>query len=530
MENMVSASQLNTYWFCPRLLFLEGVLGFTGSNIESEEGRFLHDKLASEEVYLSSDALGLHGKVDVLTSENIPIEYKRGKPFNQNTPWEGHAVQCCAMGLLLEHVHQRPVTFGYIWYAGNRQRIKVEFSQELRERTIATLQKARNLLHQTKQLPAPIENLKACMGCNQFNNCLPQECLETEKTNSAKEVQTSKQKVLAPHTEGQPLYIDKPGSKLALKDGKLVLSHWDSEPFSIGLERVNQIIIGGASSCSSALLEACARQDIPVAFLGFNGSYQGSLHNGNGKNVLLRIEQIEQFRNAEKALQFAKVLVKAKVINQRVLLRRHLGPSHEKVRRLKAIIESIERASSAAQLMGIEGDAAKQYFEAFFECVQQEKSGLNWLKRKKHPSPDPLNSLLSFGYSILTQQALAGCHLAGLDPYLGFYHGIKHGKPALALDIMEVFRTPFVDSVVLGFVNRKQCGPEDFEMHGSACIMKESVRKAFVKALFERLREPVKHPVYGYTCSYQRAIHIEARMLGFALLSGQHLWKPFQWR
>lgn len=179
--------------------------------------------------------------------------------------------------------------------------------------------------------------------------------------------------------------------------------------------------------------------------------------------------------------------------------------------------------------MGIEGEAAKNYYAGFSRMLGED-APFQWLGRQKHPNPDPINSLLSFGYALLMQQVMTGCELAGLDPYLGFYHGLKHGKPSLALDLMEIYRTPVVDAAVLGFLNRRQCAPSDFEIVGSSCTMKPNVRKAFVQALFERLRTSIKHPTFGYDTLYQRAIHVEARLLNYALLSGLDLWKPFRWR
>lgn len=522
---MISASQLNTYLFCPRLLFLEAVLGCQGSNIESEEGRWLHDKLASEEVYLESQSLGLCGKLDVYREEGgIPIEYKRGQPLPDGSPWQGHQVQLCAMGLLLEAVEGRSVEIGYIWYQGSRQRLTIDLSNPvLREKTLDTLAAATTLLSTSvpTKLPEPITNRKACLGCNQYRNCLPDEWMGTAPPQEAKTI-------LAPHVEGQPIYIDKAGCKLSVRDGSLVIQHND-EKQTVGLSRINQLVIQQAAHCSSSLLQACMEKGIAVAFLDYAGKWKGCLTAAPGRNVLVRTQQYQQFQNDETRLQLAKILVQAKITNQRVWIRRHLSKEHLSAEALRRALNTIENMDSLDQLMGLEGEAARQHYAAL-EAMLGDDPALTWMGRHKHPSPDPINSLLSFGYSILMNQVVTGCHLAGLDPFLGFYHGMKHGKPSLALDLMEIYRTPVVDSVVLGFIKRGQCDGDDFEIEGSRCTMKETVRKAYVKALFERLREPVKHPVFGYPCTYQRAIHVEARLLSYALLSGLDLWRPFQWR
>jgi CRISPR-associated protein Cas1 len=519
---MISASQLNTYLFCSRLLFLEAVLGCEGSNIESEEGRFLHDKLASEEVYVESAELALCGKVDVLRDDGIPIEYKRGKPLPDGSPWPGHTIQLCALAMLLETVEGQSIPHGYIWYNMSRERLRVSFNEELREKTRQTLTKAQALLNQNI-VPEPLANRKACLGCNQYRNCLPD---ELQATTPPPEAQT----ILAPHVEGQPVYVDRAGSKLSIREGSLIVSAVGNEDtVNIGLARINQVVIQQPANCTSSFLEACAKQKIPVMFLDFAGRWQACIQGNVTRNVLTRLRQYQQLTDPEVNLTLAKTLIQAKITNQRVWLRRHLGTDHPSVEALSRILKSLNRVEAISSLLGVEGEAARHHYQGLSEMINAE-TGIEWLGRHKHPSPDPLNSLLSFGYSILMQQAVTACHLAGLDPYLGFYHGLKHGKPSLALDLMEIYRTPVVDATVLGFLNRGQCSADDFEIEGSLCTLKTAARKAFMHSLFERLRTPVKHPVFGYSTTYQRAIHVEARLLSYALLSGLDLWKPFTWR
>lgn len=496
-------------------------MGCEGSNIPSEEGRLLHDKLASDEVYVEDTELGLCGKVDVYRDDHVPIEYKRGKPLPGGEPWPGHAIQLCALGLLLSKVEKTDIEYGYIWYNLSRERIRVNFTN-LQEQALTTLQKAKALLS-SERLPEPLSNRKACIGCNQYRNCLPDELQATQAPPEAKTI-------LAPHVEGQGLYIDKPGAKIFVKAGNITVSHADEgKAVSIGVARVNQVIIQQPSHCTSSFLEICSKEKIPVMLLDFSGRWQGSLLGAPGRNVLVRLKQYEMLNDLPVRLQLSKTLMRAKLTNQRVWLRRHLGPEHDSCQILSRILKQIERAESLEQLLGMEGEAAKHHYAGFSEMVKN-CSGIAWQGRHKHPSPDPLNSLLSFGYSILMQQVLTGCHLTGLDPYLGFYHGLKHGKPSLALDLMEIYRTPVVDATVLGFLNRGQCTDEDFEIQGSSCLLKGKVRKAFISSLFERLRSEVKHPTFGYSTTYQRAIHVEARLFSYGLLSGLDLWKPFTWR
>lgn len=501
-------------------------MGYEGTNVNSEEGQFLHDKLASEEVYVEAPELNLCGKIDVLTEgqsgEQIPIEYKRGTPMTDGEPWPGHALQLCALAMLLQHIAQTEINYGYIWYNQTRQRVKVEFTKVLREKTINTVQAAQTVLDQ-QQLPEPLNNRKACLGCNQYRNCLPDEIQGTPAPEEAKTI-------IARHIEGQAVYIDRPGTKLSVKGGSLSISAVGQDaPVSIGLERINQIVIQQGAHCTSGFMEACAKHQIPVMILDWSGRWQASLQGPMGRNVFVRLKQYQQLQQDEVRLILAQQLVRAKITNQRTWIRRHLGTDHPSVEALARILKNLSQAESLNSLMGMEGEAARHFFAGLSAMIKPQSS-LEWQGRAKHPSPDPLNSLLSYGYSILQAQVQTGCHLAGLDPHLGFYHGLKHGKPALVLDLMEIYRTPIVDAAVVGFINRGQCSLADFELDGSACRLKPAPRKAFIQALFERFNSPIKHPVFGYTTTYQRAIHVEARLFSYALTSGLDLWQPFTWR
>ncbi|MBU6197182.1 MAG: CRISPR-associated endonuclease Cas1 [Cyanobacteria bacterium REEB446] len=520
---MITSSQLNTYLFCPRLLFLEAVLGCTSSNEPSEEGRLLHDKLSPNEVFLESSELGLKGSIDVVENENIPIEYKRGKPFDKNKPWDEHAVQLCSLALLMESNHiEEKVPFGYIWYNAARRRVIVDINDSLREKTLTTIKDCLRLL-ESSTLPPVHQNRKKCTGCNQLPNCLPDEFnIEKEKN------EQSLSKILSPNIEGQFIYIDNYGSKVSRKEDLIQVTSIDGEKKTVGAGMVNQIVIQQPTNLTSGFLELCGKENIPIAILDYSGKWQGSFHGPMTKNVLTRTKQYQIFQDPEISLIYAKILIEAKIINQRVWLRRYLGKDHLISQKLQNIITRLNSAKSSLELLGYEGEAAKVYFSAFEELLKD--TDFTWAGRKKHPSTDPVNSLLSFGYSLLLQQVITACYLGGLDPYLGFLHGTKHGKPSLALDLMEIYRTPIIDSAVIGFIKRKQCEPKDFEYLGESCVIKQSTRKDFVQTLVERFKDEIIHPIFKYKTSYQRSIHVEARLLAFSLLSKQEDWKPFTWR
>ena len=144
-----------------------------------------------------------------------------------------------------------------------------------------------------------------------------------------------------------------------------------------------------------------------------------------------------------------------------------------------------------------------------------EKAGVefSFTERNRRPPRDPLNALLSQGYSILSKELTGICHAVGLDPFLGFYHQPRYGRPALALDLMEEFRPLVADSVAISLLNRGELTVSDFSRSASGCFLRENGRRVFWEAWFRRLDTEVTHPQFGYAMSYRRMLEVQARQL-----------------
>jgi CRISP-associated protein Cas1 len=193
------------------------------------------------------------------------------------------------------------------------------------------------------------------------------------------------------------------------------------------------------------------------------------------------------------------------------------------VAQLAALAEKAEVAEDAAMLLGVEGSAARLYFEAFPSLL----SGADALPgpaftglRNRRPPADAVNCLLSFCYGLLTKETLAACLTVGLDPYIGLYHAARFGRPALALDLAEEFRPLLADSVVLTLVNNREISPSDFQVRVGAVTLTEDGRRASIRAWERRMRTEVLHPKFGYRISYRRAVELQARILA-ARLTGE---------
>ncbi len=191
---------------------------------------------------------------------------------------------------------------------------------------------------------------------------------------------------------------------------------------------------------------------------------------------------------------------------------------------MKNDIAQTSRAQSLEELLGIEGSAARRYFEFLHQMISPDKRtegmGFDFQGRNRRPPMDPVNALLSFGYAMLTREWTVSLSAVGLDPYRGFYHQIRHGRPGLALDMMEPFRPLVVDSTVLTAINNGEVKQSDFVRSAAGCNLKTEGRKQFIAAFERRLAQEVTHPIFKYRISYRRLFEVQARLL-VRFLSGE---------
>jgi CRISPR-associated protein Cas1 len=170
-------------------------------------------------------------------------------------------------------------------------------------------------------------------------------------------------------------------------------------------------------------------------------------------------------------------------------------------------------ARDLTELLGIEGTAAAIYFEQFATMLKEDEWKFDFRGRNKRPPRDPVNAMLSLGYSVLAKELTGVCHAVGLDPFLGFLHQPRYGRPALALDLMEEFRPLTADSVAISLANRSELGPEDFIRSASGTFLNEAGRRRFWEAWARRLDTEVSHPEFGYKMAYRRMFEVQGRQL-----------------
>lgn len=320
----------------------------------------------------------------------------------------------------------------------------------------------------------------------------------------------------------QGMWIGKSSEVLQAKlKGKLVQE--------VRLPEISQVNLFGNIQLSTQAIQTMLNLEVPIVYFTQKGYFYGLSHALGVKNILVRREQ---FRGADLppfCLRLAQELVRGKIRNQRTLLmRNHREPSAETLRELKRLSERAMKVDSLASLLGIEGTAARYYFQAFSgmlkvncdlpaaagDALGEARPAFDFRGRNRRPPRDPVNAMLSLAYSLLTKDCVVAATAVGLDPYLGFYHQVKAGKPALALDLMEPFRPILADSVVLTAINNRMVTPDHFIMAGESVVMSDTGRKHFLLAYEQRMDQLVTHPLFNYRVCYRRLIEIQTRLLG----------------
>lgn len=550
---------LNQVTYCPRLYYLQYVDCVMPTNQHVEAGLFDHRRVDSADlknktrtdrgtatsrgIALSSETLGISGVLDVIEEKNgeqYPVETKHGSaPHDADgrpTVWDNDAVQLCAQAMLMEEAFGRPVPRGYQFSAGSRERVAVAFTAELRQKTRDAIAKCRELeVLDAPPEPLPSELRHRCFGCSLAPVCLPEETLHQlghPAPTADEDVKPPREltRVIPQSDDGAVLYLQEPGSSVGKRSEHLVIKKEGQELGRVPLHAVRQVVVCGNVQVSTQALETMAANEVGVSYVTGHGRFIGSFVPAPAKNVSLREAQFKKFADPDVCLKLAKAVVRAKLNNQRALLMRSLRGedeargSHEPAARgLWDLLRGLDAVTSMESVLGTEGQGAALYFGEFGRFLHKPlpgEKGFDFTTRNRRPPRDPVNALLSFAYAMLAKDCFHAVCTVGFDPYKGFFHQGKHGKPSLALDLMEEFRPVIADSVVLTLINNESVTPEHFITWRDACQLTEAGRKSFFAAYEQRKATVISHPVYGYRMSYARMLEVQARMLA-AFIRGE---------
>jgi CRISPR-associated protein Cas1 len=557
-QDLIPVRALNQVTYCPRLYYLEYVESIMPTNEHVEDGIFQHrrvdnpdlqnrprkdgDAIQTRSVQLSSERLGLAGKLDLVEEKEgaiYPVEYKRGDgPSGDNGRpdfWDNDAVQLCAQAMLLEDERGISIPFGVLYYVGTKRRIEVPLNDELRAKTLQAIRSIRELsLLDAPPAPLPAELRHRCFGCSLATICQPEEtlyCLERRNVSPAEESAAGITRVLPQASEGAVLYLQEQGAYVSKRSEHLIVKKHGEEIQRVPIVGVQQVVIFGNVQISTQALGTLATLGVPLIFLTMYGRFVAATMPAIAKNVLLRVNQFKLFADPQRVLSLAKAVVKAKISNQRTLLMRSLrsrsseestngnenarGSDEPAAREMAELLSRIDGISDPAVLLGTEGQAAALYFSQFARMLKAAAPGrgFDFKTRNRRPPKDPVNALLSFAYAILLKDCFSALCAVGFDRYHGFFHAGRHGKPSLALDLMEEFRAIIADSVVLTLINNETLSAKDFLIWRESCQLTEDGRKRFFETYEQRKSTVVTHPVFGYKMSYARMLEVQARML-----------------
>ncbi|MFZ4397836.1 MAG: type I-C CRISPR-associated endonuclease Cas1c [Kiritimatiellia bacterium] len=337
------------------------------------------------------------------------------------------------------------------------------------------------------------------------------------------------------------LYVTTQGSYLC-HEGESVLVRVEQETrLRVPIHGLGGIVCFGQVSCSPPLLGLCGERGVSVAFLSERGKFLARVQGPISGNVLLRREQYRRSDDPAAAAAIARHVVFGKLANCRTVLQRALrdhadkGPTNALkfgVLRLGNILEDVQRAEvTVERLRGIEGDAAKTYFDAFDDMITAQKDAFFFRGRSRRPPLDNLNALLSFLYTLLAHDVVSALETVGLDPQVGFLHAERPGRPSLALDLMEEFRPFLADRLALSLINLRQVQASGFKPTESGAVwMTDETRKEVLVAYQKRKQEEIQHPFIEETVATGLLPHVQAMLLARHMRKDLDGYPPFIWK
>jgi len=539
---LMPVRRLHNFVYCPRLFYYQWVENLFVENADTTAGSSVHrnvdrpshwreeldlaERASIRSLHLQSESLGLAGVIDLvedLGDGHEIIDYKKGSASRDDSgniaPKENDAVQVAAYALLLREEAGIEAKRGSIWYAAERKRVPVALDARLFEKTLAFLEEARGTALSGK-CPPPLQDDPRCLYCSAYPICLPNESAAWAGDHLPPKPDL--QPPRPPNDDGEVLVVQNVRTRVGRSAGEITVSEKRKVLQRFPIEQLQSVYLYGAIQVSTQAMHAFLDNDVPVAYFSPAGRFLGMLGGLPQSGVDARMGQYRLHGEEASRLELARECIRSKIHNQRVLLMRNGESNNPVLKKMARLRDNTAQAESIESLRGIEGAAARFYFGEFSTMLKPEESGtdgtdeltpFDFERRNRRPPRDPVNTLLSLGYSMLAKELTGICHTVGLDPFLGFYHQPKYGRPALALDLMEEFRPLIADSVAISLLNRRELTRTDFNQTSRGCFLTDAGHRQFWPAWFRRLDTEVKHPVFGYRLSYRRMLEVQARQL-----------------
>lgn len=336
------------------------------------------------------------------------------------------------------------------------------------------------------------------------------------------------------------LFVFTEGAYLA-KDGQaVVVRHEDQVKLRVPLHNLGGIVCFGRIGASPSLMGACGEAGVAISFCNPHGRFLARVSGFTPGNVLLRREQYRAADDLPRSARIARLMIVGKLANSRTLL---LRAARERIAddaspaitaaaaSIASTIDVARRETDLDRLRGLEGEAANAYFAVFPHLIAAPRDKFPFNGRSRRPPLDPVNAVLSFLYAMLAHDARSACEAAGLDPAVGFLHRDRPGRPGLALDLMEEFRSLIADRVALTLLNRGQLKPSGFTTTDTgAVMMNEETRKTAVTVYQQRKQDTILHPFLDESTTVGLLVHLQARLLARHLRGDLDDYPPFIWK
>lgn len=567
LPEYLPARMLNEFVYCPRLFFYEWVDGVFVHSADTVEGALRHEKLGEKperlappqsgdetgtggeriharSVTLTSDTHGLIATIDLVEGEGrraTPVDYKHGGPRTVEgalEAWPADRAQVCVQALVLRDngftCHE-----AVVYYNATRQRVRVAIDEELVAETLDALKRARDVAA-AGVIPPPLVDSPKCPRCSLVGICLPDETRAAMAWTGVEPqgglqiglfdepdgiavppelVDEDVRRLLPARDDLRPLYVTGYNFTIGKSNDVLQVREKGTLVREVRIREISQVSVFGNVTVTAGAVQALCDAEKPIAYFSTGGWFYGLTQGLGLKNVFLRRDQFRRADDEMFCLALAQEVVASKIRNQRTLLQRnHVEPPARAIDALKRLARQAVTAGSLESLLGVEGAAAHYYFAHFSGMlkVDDDQGGevtFDFTARNRRPPRDPVNALLSLGYSLLARDLTIICHAVGFDPFIGFYHQPRFGRPALALDLMEGFRPLVVDSAVITAINTRMVTRDDFMQAGASVALTPRGRKRFITAYEQRMDALVTHPLFGYRVNYRRVLEIQARLL-----------------
>lgn len=324
------------------------------------------------------------------------------------------------------------------------------------------------------------------------------------------------------------IYVSEQGATINRVGGRIIIRKKDSVLQDLPAAKIEQFVLLGNIHLTPATMSFCLQEGIDVAFLSSTGKYRGRLQPEFAKNATLRQQQLNKSLSMDFCRRIAVAIVNGKVCNMMSMLnkqRRFRENNGSALASLKNILSKTPTAPTLDSLYGYEGAASAAYFQSFRDSL---KVDLNFRQRICHPPTDPVNSLLSLGYTLLFNDVYAAINIVGLDPYTSYFHRPRQGHAALTSDLMEEYRCVIVDPIVLTAVNKRMVVESDFRKEPEHGLRLSPIAlKKFIALYAEAINQPVYYQQTNIQTTYRQIFELQVRQFARVLLGEDTVYRPF---